>query len=328
MRIAYAVLVFGLVVSASPANLVVAQSGSCEGGLPLTQADVEVFLGLGPEGALRRVLNCGVTFILDAAGEQRLRGLGANDALIAVLAPPKNPSARTAWTPRTDHRPLIWQPSGTFEMGSPATEAGRDVSETPHTVQVAGFWIDESEVTKEAYRRFLLDTPAWQKARAPMTKRDANYLKDWTGNDFPAGEGKSPVVSVSWPAAAAYAAWAGKRLATESEWEFAARAGTKTAYWWGDRFDAPRVSPAAPADTARNPGGLLQMLGGVWEWTASLYRPYPYRSADGREDPQASGDRVLRGGATAYGERFLRSANRNSAPPELTSDKVGFRCAR
>lgn len=70
------------------------------------------------------------------------------------------------------------------------------------------------------------------------------------------------------------------------------------------------------------------MLGGVWEWTSSLYRPYPYRVSDGREDPGAEGARVRRGGAISSAARFLRPANRASDLPDLTSNLLGFRCAR
>jgi formylglycine-generating enzyme required for sulfatase activity len=70
------------------------------------------------------------------------------------------------------------------------------------------------------------------------------------------------------------------------------------------------------------------MLGGVWEWTSTVYRPYPYRAADGREEAFSSDRRVKRGGAGSNAERFLRAANRSSELPEITSDLLGFRCAR
>jgi formylglycine-generating enzyme len=316
------------------AHPMAAQDAGCQEPA-LAQSDVEDYLPyLQSEGTLRKVVNCGVTFILDEQGELRLRALGATDALIAALAPPKNPTPGASWTPRTDGRPMVWVPPGDFSMGSPTAEAGRAATETQHAVHVArGLWLDATEVTKEAYKRFVLARPEWQKGRIDRTKHDGGYLKDWDGNNFPPGEGALPVVFVSWPAAAAYASWAGKRLPTEAEWEYATRAGSKSAYWWGDSFDPTHANSGAslwPVSQAasRNPWGLYDMLGNVWEWTSSAFQPYPYRADDGREDPQLSGDRVLRGGASGYGERFLRSANRNSAARETTNDRLGFRCAR
>jgi formylglycine-generating enzyme required for sulfatase activity len=140
-------------------------------------------------------------------------------------------------------------------------------------------------------------------------------------------------VWVSWHAAAAYAAWAGKRLPSEAEWEYACRAGTMTAYWWGAAFDATRANngtalqPTGRGDH-RNPWGLIDMLGNVWQWTSSAYMPYPYQAADGRENPRAEANRSARGGAWGKGDAFLRSANRFSVSPRMTSEQLGFRCAR
>jgi formylglycine-generating enzyme required for sulfatase activity len=282
---------------------------------------------------LAKVTSCGVTFILDEAGEQRLRGLGGSAQLIAALAPPRTPAVGANWTPRTDGRPMAWQPPGTFEMGSPATEPGRDADEGSNSVTLGGFWLDTMEVTNEAYRRFLLANPAWQKDRVRRELADANYLKHWSGRDFPPGQERLPVVSVSWHAAAAYAAWAGKRLPTEAEWEYAARAGQRTAYWWGASFDASHANngpfaAAVGSEAVRNPWGLFDILGNVWEWTSSGYSPYPYRPSDGREAAQVAGDRVVRGGSAGSSENFLRAANRNNVAPTATNDLLGFRCAR
>lgn len=171
------------------------------------------------------------------------------------------------------------------------------------------------------------------KERISPSLRDANYLRDWNGTEYPPGKGDWPVVYVSWLAARAYASWAGRRLPTEAEWEYACRAGSRTSYWWGDTFFRSRVTadpqPAGPkTDTGRqNPWGLVDMLGNVWEWTSSSYREYPYRPDDGREDPGTDAPRVQRGGAWANGEQILRSANRKWENREWSGDLVGFRCA-
>jgi len=224
---------------------------------------------------------------------------------------------------------MIWIPPGTFEMGSPVEEFVRDADENLHSVTIGlGFWLDESEVTKAAYQKFILSMPEWRKGRVS----DDTYLKDWEGTTY-SGDGDSPVVFVSWTAAAAYAAWAGKRLPTEAEWEYAARAGTKTGFWWGDDFDATKANNGlgvwrAHASQSRNPWGLFNMLGNVQEWTSSLYRPYPYRKDDGREDAaDVSHDRAVRGGAFNSKSAYLRSANRVQMAPATTDDRLGFRCA-
>jgi formylglycine-generating enzyme required for sulfatase activity len=261
-----------------------------------------------------------------------LANAGASRTLIGVLAPPAAADAGAVWLAPTDHRQMGWAPEGSFQMGSAAAEAGRKEDEAQNAVQIPrGFWLDVTEVSNDAYRRFVLANAAWQKDRIDRRLHDGNYLKDWNGTDYPAGKGDAPAVWVSWYAASAYAKWAGKRLPSEAEWEYAARAGTQTAYWWGDAFDGSHVAPlAAPADPSpfRSPWNVVGMIGGVWEWTSSVYRPYPYRAGDGREETLSSDRRVKRGGSASNAERFLRPANRSSELPEVTSDLLGFRCAR
>ena len=134
------------------------------------------------------------------------------------------------------------------------------------------------------------------------------------------------MVNVSWHAARAYAAWAGKRLPTEAQWEYACRGGKRSAYWWGDAFDAGHAGIGPAGSGAKHPWGLAAMLGGVWEWTSSLYRNYPF-TEDGRNDASARGDRVIRGGSAASGAPMLRSANRSRSGPETCNELLGFRCA-
>jgi formylglycine-generating enzyme required for sulfatase activity len=296
---------------------------------PLNESEVARMIPVSSvDAVIRHIQNCGVTFIPDAASERRLRAAGATDALLALIMPPANPAPGSPFTPRTDHRTMRWAPAGVFSMGSAPTEPNRDASEVQHQARIAtGFWIDEAEVSRAAYQKFLLANRDWQKARADAAKVDANYLSGWDGTNFPAADGSLPAVFVSWSAASAYCTWAGKRLPTEVEWEYAARAGTTTAYWWGNVFAAAPMR-TENADSRRNPWHLVDVLGNAWEWTSSLLKPYPYRADDGREDPQAAGDRVLRGGASGYGGQFWRSAMRNSAPPVLSHGKVGFRCVR
>jgi formylglycine-generating enzyme required for sulfatase activity len=208
----------------------------------------------------------------------------------------------------------------------------REPDESGSTTAVAAFWLDTTEVSNAAFRRFLTENPRWQKGRIEPGLHDGGYLRDWNGLDYPTGDGDKPVTYVSWPAAAAYAAWVGKRLPTEAEWEYAARAGTTGPYWWDGPFDPSRANNGAArlavgGPSTRNSWGLHDMLGNVAEWVSSAYRPYPYRADDGREGAAGADRRVLRGGAWNQRDVFLRVANRNSASPTATTDQLGFRCA-
>ena len=231
---------------------------------------------------------------------------------------------------------MVRIPAGTFMMGSPGSEPLREGdNETQHPMTVAAFEIDRTEVTNAEFRRFLFEHPEWQKDRAGPAVRNERYLQDWSGNDYPAGKGNHPVGFVSWYAARAYCEALGKRLPTEAEWEYAARAGTSSAFWWGDRFDPGRTVALGSGSTRQvgeapriNPWNLADMAGNVWEWTSTIYRPYPYRADDGREAPDGPAARVSRGGAFDNEPNEHRSAARGRDQPDNGGDCVGFRCAR
>lgn len=247
------------------------------------------------------------------------------------------PTAGTLRRSPVDDRPMAWIPPGTFRMGSPASEAGRDPGETPHVVTIdAGFWMDTHEVTNAAFLRFVQANTIWNVSRSRSDTYDGVYLRGWVNDEPASGRADHPVMAVTWVAAGAYCAWAGKRLPTEAEWEYAARAGTTTAYWWGDTFEGSRANrngagtePVGQAGRV-NPWGLADLAGNVWEWTSSRYQPYPYRVDDGREDPSSGGDgrRVLRGGSWVILPEYLRSADRFKYSPRIASDYVGFRCVQ
>lgn len=225
---------------------------------------------------------------------------------------------------------MVWIGPGEFQMGSPAAEPGRGSDEPSHRVAIArGFWLDADEVSNEAYQDFVLAKPEWEQNASIC---HGHYLQDWRGRQPPTGKSQHPVVYVTWHAARAFCEWAGKRLPTEAEWEYSARAGTTTAYWWGVTFNGTRANNRLSTQPIgnpqhRNPWGLSDMLGNVFEWTSSANMPYPYRVAEGREDPNYDGERSIRGGSWFLVPQYLRSAYRGYCSPGACSDLLGFRCA-
>lgn len=298
------------------------QAGPCA--TPLTDLAIrELIAGGVPPARLRQLIaSCGIDIGQPdlATTELRLRQIGVAEAALTALAPPAVGTIGDTWISPLDRRAMAFVPSGTFRMGSEPFERDREADEPAHDLTIANsFWMDINEVSNEAFQRFLISRPEWQRGNVPAEFADANYLRGWSGVRYPDGLASAPVAWVSWHAANAYAAWAGKRLPSEAEWEYAARAGSSSRYWWGNEFDSTRRV---------NPWGLRDITGGVWEWTATLYRPYPYRARDGREDPRVRSPRSTRGGSRINGEAFLRSANRNMEESHRTSDLLGFRCVR
>ncbi|MCE7981452.1 MAG: hypothetical protein DYG89_09690 [Caldilinea sp. CFX5] len=152
-----------------------------------------------------------------------------------------------------------------------------------------------------------------------------------------------PVVGVNWYEAMAYAAWLAKvtgrayRLPSEAEWEWAARRNCRR-YPWGNTWDANacnwqgsklnRTNPVGVFAFSATPDGLHELAGNVYEWTTTLYRGYPYQAADGREDPNAEGRRVVRGGSWAVDQTRVRCAFRYRDDPRGRNNSLGFRLAR
>ena len=327
------------------------------------------------------------------------------------------PSVESSTRPVTPALPgMVWIPGGEFSMGCRDPRGmpfgGDDAmadARPIHRVRLAGFWMDATEVTNDAFAAFVADTGYVTVAERPpraedfpgappenlvpgsivftppegqVPLRDPSglahlrwwaYVKDacWrrpTGSTSDLeGRGDQPVVHVAYEDAEAYAAWAGKRLPTEAEWEFAARggasgepypwgvdfrpAGTWMANTWQGRFPGEPVAEdgfLGIAPVGRFPAnayGLFDMSGNVWEWCADWYRPDTYerdrrlgvvvdpRGPSDSFDPQEPGQpkRVQRGGSYLCSEQYCSRyivGTRGKGEVSSSTSHIGFRCVK
>ena len=230
-------------------------------------------------------------------------------------------------------------PIGSFDMGEQDQEFIDDAGEFKKlygvpvkSIQITQpFYLGKTEVTYEQFDYFV-----WQQHRA------GNMEISFPGT-VKGGRGRQPAVNVNWYEAVAYAKWLGKmynqcRLPTEAEWEYAARAGTRTAYPWGNglgvnnancgrcgsQWDNQQASPVG--SFAANPFGLYDMAGNVMEWTCSNWREH----FDGSEQQCDKGimntqNRVSRGGSWNSHPEDVRASSRFNLDPVLRYEFVGFR---
>jgi len=216
------------------------------------------------------------------------------------------------------------------------------------------FWMGEGNEAHEVYldAHYIDRTPVTNAEFSTFVQASGYQPRRWRP-----GPDDHPAVRVTWYDARAYAQWAGKALPTEAEWEKAARGTDGRCYPWGDDFDLSRcnmaewtVVTALPRSLGRrlfgrrpvggrgttpvgayspggdSPYGVADMAGNVWEWTSSLRWPYPYQPDDGREDHEASGTRVLRGGSWNNVARLARCSFRYVSDPVNYIVSLGFRC--
>lgn len=259
---------------------------------------------------------------------------------------------------------MVAIPAGKFLMGSPASEPGRFDSEGPqHVVQVRAFALGKYDVTSRQFLAFLMAT-GYQPEPCNKTL-GLGWQSPGRGLAYPPSQNEPP----DWPAvcldrkdALAYVAWlnaqvkaahptlatrAGPyRLPSEAEWEYAARAGTNTARWWGDEIGTGNANcngcgsrwdnrVLAPVNAFKpNPFGLYGLLGNNWDWTEDCWHP-SYVDAPTDGSAWMGGDctkHVIRGGAWNNVPIFVRSASRNGAADNGSeydySSLAGFRVAR
>lgn len=232
-----------------------------------------------------------------------------------------------------------WIPPGGFQMGCVSADEQCEGDEKPrHPVEITkGFWMGRTEVTVRAYRKFVQDT------EREMPKAFDFFNPGWEDTDH-------PMVNVTWHDSEAYCEWAGGRLPTEAEWEYAARGGKEgLKYPWGNEIthDDANFSGKGGRDNRDytapvgsfppNGYGLYDMAGNVWEWCADWYRAGYYRSLPEDEpspDPLGPSSsllesRVLRGGGWDFHSEHLRSSIRFALPIEMGGSLIaGFRCVR
>jgi sulfatase modifying factor 1 len=295
---------------------------------------------------------------------------------------------------------MVWIPGGRFWMGTDHMEDAQPV----HQVEVKGFWMDRTDVTNEEFSRFVKATGYVTIAERPLDPKEfpdlapkdlasgsvvftppagpvslenplvwwrfvrgANWRHPNGPNSDLQGKEKYPVVQIAWADAVAYAKWAGKRLPTEAEWEFAARGGRdRQNYAWGNELNPngkwmantfqghfpdkntsedgyAGLAPVASFPT--NDFGLYDMSGNVWQWVADWYRPDYYAQLNHEEiaiNPQGPSDsfdphepgvakRVQKGGSylctDQYCERYMPGA-RGKGDPDTGTNHLGFRCVR
>ena len=229
---------------------------------------------------------------------------------------------RTTRLPSGTQVVQVLVPGGTFAMGS---EDG-DSDERPiHDVTLDGFWIDRTEVTNAQYEECV--------AAGACNRSGYADDSDFNGRDY-------PVVGVSWYDAKAYCEWAGGRLPTEAEWEYAARGPGAFTYPWGREFPICLRTQFDLCDSATIPVGsrpageswvgAQDMAGNVWEWVSDWYDSGFYQNSPRRspQGPSSGGFKVLRGGSWIGYEQYVRSASRNFNDPTYSDDDVGFRCTQ
>lgn len=210
---------------------------------------------------------------------------------------------------------LRWIAPGTFLMGSPQDEPGRNDNEILHPVTLTqGYWLGETSCTQALWQAVMGENPASSKSSG------------------------LPVNTVSWNNCQRFIKRLQKlvpqlplALPSEAQWEYACRAGTTAAYWWGERFNEADANNGntirAEKNYPANPFGLKSMHGNLWEWCADWLGDYPDQPIDDPHGPAEGRRRVLRGGSWILHAQRLRAAQRHAFTPDFRSLRIGLRLA-
>jgi sulfatase modifying factor 1 len=327
-----------------------------------------------------------------------INSCNSDQAHIVQSKPINNTSLLDSLAGDTTSTKMIWIKAGSFKMGSadPAFTDARPI----HQVSLKGFWIDEHEVTNAEFARFVKATGYITIAQRPLDPGDfpgvpkeklvigsavfspptgevslddplqwwkyvagANWLQPFGPSNRATAKANDPVVQVCYEDAIAYAQWAGKRLPTEAEWEYAALGGNSAnTYYWGNelkpsgKWSANIFQGQFPNRNTRedgfdfiapvksfppNPYGLYDMEGNVWEWCNDFYRPdyYQFSPALDPKGPPDSYDpeeprlvkRVQRGGSFLCSDQYCiryKAGSRGKGEIKSASNNLGFRCVK
>jgi formylglycine-generating enzyme required for sulfatase activity len=267
---------------------------------------------IGIRGLLLLILALTLNYSVDVSAELWTPELGRDPSPGDIYVNPKDSSV------------MVWIPGGEFFMGTDVL--GKD-AKPRHKVAVDGFWLGKYEVTVSQYLSYIRDT----------NDSPTPYLYD-----DPAKKGNFPVFGLTYREALKYMYWAGLRLPTEAEWEYAAAAGKQLPYPTADgtishelvNFEGAEGkdvwddAPSPVGSFPPNPFGLHDMAGNVMEWTSSSYLPYPYVKGDGREDKNYEIHNVLRGGAWHFPSNFCATTYRHRFLSYLRYDYAGMRVAK
>jgi formylglycine-generating enzyme required for sulfatase activity len=256
--------------------------------------------------------------------------------VLPYASPTSPPTATPRWVAATigpDGVRRLLVPAGSFVMGAGAGDRVAEEDERPpHRVSLAEFWINETEVTNDLYRRCVAAGNCRRPSAVACSTEQLGY------ND--SGMGDYPVACVTWADAQAYCQWSGGRLPTEAEWEKAARSTDGIIYPWGNQSSncqlanrdgcLGEIAAVGSSLSGASPYGLLDMAGNVAEWTADWYdSTYYHDSPEQNPAGPATGElKVVRGGGWNSPPPAIRVTARFGAEPARLSPAVGFRCVQ
>lgn len=242
---------------------------------------------------------------------------------LALLLLTTAPSAGAEeWRPCPQCPPMVRIPAGQSVMGDDRAKFANEKPAVPVTIS-RPFALSATEITFDEWQACV----------------DAKACKGGQ-DDHTWGKGKRPVINMTWDDARAYAAWVGSssglvcRLPTEAEWEYAARSGASTGYWWGEDAGQGRLNcrdclgkePPYGSKPVRtfppSPWGLYEMHGNVWEWTSDCWTPDHTKPAG--TDPSCR-DKVVKGGSWYYFSAMSRASARSKNDAAVWSYNIGVR---